>query len=51
MRIGSLVKYLDDGDLGIILDIDPCFDQFWIHWLSADGKGWQCRSELEVICK
>jgi hypothetical protein len=51
MRVGSLVKYLYDGDLGIILDTDPPTDQFWILWLSADGKGWQLRSELEVVCE
>ena len=51
MRVGSLVKYLDDGDLGIIIDIDPCSGQFWIHWFSACGKGWQLRSELELVCE
>ena len=50
MRIGSLVKYLDDGDLGIIIDIDPCSGQFRVHWLSAWGYGWQLRSELELVC-
>ena len=51
MRVGSLVMYLCDGDLGIILDIDPCTGMLWIHWLSACGKGWQLRSELEVLCE
>ena len=51
MRIGSLVKYLYDGDLGIILDTDTCYDQFWILWLSGDGKGWAEKGELGVICE
>ena len=51
MRVGSLVKYLDDGDLGIIIDIDPCSNQFWIHWFFAWGYGWQLRSELELVCE
>jgi hypothetical protein len=49
MRIGSLVKYLADNDLGIIIDKDE-FGEYHIRWNSGED-GWYIPSELEVICK
>ena len=49
MQVGDLVKYHDDGDTGIVLNIDAT-GMFFIHW--SDGKeGWHLYSELEVLCK
>jgi len=49
MRIGSLVKYLADNDLGIIIDKDE-FGEYHIRWNSGED-GWYVPSELEVLCK
>ena len=51
MRIGSLVMYLNDGDLGIIVEVDPCNGMLRVHWFSAWGYGWQLESELELVCE
>ena len=49
MQVGDLVKYHDDGDTGIVLNIDAT-GMFFIHW-SDSKEGWYLPSELEVICK
>ena len=51
MRVGSLVMYLNDGDLGIIVEVDPCNGMLRVHWFSAWGYGWQLGSELELVCE
>jgi uncharacterized protein YodC (DUF2158 family) len=49
MRIGTIVRYKDDGDLGIVTEIDAT-GMYHVKW--SDGKeGWQLRSEMEVICE
>ena len=49
MQVGSLVRYRNDDDLGIVTEIDAT-GMYHIKW--SDGKeGWHLQSELEVICK
>jgi len=49
MQIGSLVRYKDDGDLGIIIDINLRGD-CRVKW--SDGvDGYFCPTTMEVICE
>ena len=50
MQIGDLVRYNEDGDIGIIIEIDPEMHcEYLIKW--GDGcQGWHLWSEfVEVI--
>jgi len=51
MKIGTIVKYLADNDLGIIVDKDE-FGEYYIKWNSGED-GWfsPLDCELEVICE
>ena len=47
MKVGDLVSYRPDGDLGIIFDKDAT-GMYHIQW--SDGKnGWHIQSELEKL--
>ena len=51
LKIGDLVRYKDDGDIGIVIMVarKPLGD-YYIQW--GDGcDGWHLLSELEVLCK
>ena len=49
MKIGTIVKYLADNDLGIIIDKDKD-GEYRVKW--NDGcDGWYILSELEIICE
>ena len=49
MQIGTIVKYLADNDLGIIVDKDE-FGAYRVKW--NDGcEDWHIQSELEVVCE
>ena len=49
MKVGDLVRYNEDGDIGIITEVDND-GEFWIVW--ADGsEGYHVASEMEVLCK
>ena len=50
IEVGTLVKYYEDGDLGIVTKIieDPMYPLYWIKW--NDGtEGDHLDFELEVI--
>ena len=47
MEVGDLVRYRDDGDIGIITEVD-CAGMAYILWAS-DCEGWHLASEMEVI--
>ena len=53
MLIGSLVTFIADNDIGIIIDRhDTYCDYYRVYWLVlSDGDGWYTSAELEVICK
>ena len=52
MRIGTVVKYYADGDLGIITGINTEWGEYRVKWVVlSDGDGWYISSELEVICE
>ena len=50
MQVGSLVKYHADNDLGIIIDKDEDFGEYYVKWNSGED-GWYMPYFLEVICK
>ena len=47
MEVGDLVRYRDDGDIGIITEVD-CAGMAYILWAS-DFEGWHLAGEMEVI--
>ena len=48
MKIGDLVRYIYDGDIGIIVERNRNMDDYFVEW--ADGtNGYHIESELEVI--
>jgi len=48
MKIGDLVKYHYDGDIGWVTVVHETDGSVWIEW--ADGcNGWHLESEMEVI--
>jgi uncharacterized protein YodC (DUF2158 family) len=49
MQVGTIVRYRNDGDLGIVKDIDAT-GMYYVKW--SDGKeDWHLRSEMEIVCK
>ena len=50
MQVGDLVRYKDDGDIGIITEVYMPHGEFYVQW--ADGtEGYHVESEMEVLCK
>ena len=47
MKVGDLVRYRDDGDIGVVTEVDFA-GMAHIHWAS-DFEGWHIASEVEVI--
>ena len=47
MKVGDLVEWTVDGDIGIITEVD-CTGMAYILWAS-DFEGWHLASEMEVI--
>ena len=48
MEVGDLVRYPDDGDIGIVIGWDNVDCDYYVQW--SDGRnGWHLESELEVI--
>ena len=48
MKVGDLVRYRDDGDIGIITEVYMLGEEFHVQW--ADGTdGYHIASEMEVI--
>ena len=49
MKVGDLVRYHYDGDIGIITEVNGSMcDPYYVQW--ADGQcGYHIASELEVI--
>ena len=52
MKVGDLVLYDDDGDIGIITEVseNPCgmSTDYFVRWAS-DLDGWHEETELEVL--
>ena len=51
LKVGDLVRYKDDGDIGIVIlvNIEDAGD-YKVQW--SDGcYGWHLLSELEVLCR
>tara|TARA_B100000287_G_scaffold303825_1_gene286979 strand:+ start:317 stop:484 length:168 start_codon:yes stop_codon:yes gene_type:complete len=55
MQIGSLVRYLEDGDLGIVVALgveDDSDNAVWFQVRWGDGTDdWHQLKEVEVLCK
>ena len=49
MQVGDLVRYKEDGDIGIIIEYDPAmYCKYHVKW--GDGcEGWHLSGEMEVI--
>tara|TARA_R110000851_G_scaffold217047_1_gene369937 strand:- start:955 stop:1098 length:144 start_codon:yes stop_codon:yes gene_type:complete len=47
VEVGDLVRYRDDGDIGIIMEVD-CTGMAYILWVN-DFEGWHIASEMEVL--
>ena len=48
MKVGDLVRYNEDGDIGIITEVNNHLDDYYVQW--ADGtEGYHIESEMEVI--
>ena len=49
MKIGDLVKYYHDGDIGIITEVNRGFSEpYFVNWASGE-EGYHMASEMEVI--
>ena len=47
MKVGDLVRYRHDGDIGIITEV-VYDEEFYVQW--ADGtEGYHIESEMEVL--
>ena len=48
MQVGDLVRYKDDGDIGIITEVYMRNEEFYVQW--ADGtEGYHVEGEMEVL--
>ena len=48
MEVGDLVRYKDDGDIGIITEVYMPHGEFYVQW--ADGtEGYHVEGEMEVL--
>ena len=50
LKVGTLVKYKPDGDIGLITNIieDPMYHIYWVKW--SDGcEGEHFDGEFEVL--
>ena len=48
MKVGDLVRYRHDGDIGIITEVYMRNEEFYVQW--ADGtEGYHIESEMEVL--
>ena len=48
MEVGDLVRYNEDGDIGIITEVGVGLCEYYVQW--ADGtEGYHVEGEMEVI--
>ncbi len=48
MKVGDLVRYNEDGDIGIITEVGADLGDYYVQW--ADGtEGYHVESEMEVL--
>jgi len=48
MKVGDLVRYNEDGDIGIITEVGADLGDYYVQW--ADGtEGYHIAEEMEVI--
>ncbi len=52
MRVGSLVKNIEYGYIGVITDVNSCFcSTYLIRWADCDVYDYWSACELEVLCE
>ena len=50
MKVGDLVKHIEYGHIGIVIDKDECL--YYVQVITDDdGCEWYGESNLEVLCK
>lgn len=52
MRVGTLVKRIEFGDMGVITlqGVSTC-DKWLVHFINLEGYRWCTECELEVLCE
>ena len=51
MKVGDLVKHINDGDIGLVVECDDEFYSYKVTWPRWSTTGWYSRSILVVIKK
>ena len=51
MKVGDLVKHIDDGDIGLVVECDDYFYSYKVTWISWSTTGWYTPDRLVVIKK
>jgi hypothetical protein len=50
MRVGTLIKRIEFGDMGVIT-LQGLYSDLWlIHFINVEGYRWCSECELEVLC-
>ena len=51
MKAGDLVKHIDDGDIGLVVECDDYFYSYKVTWIRWSTTGWYTPDRLVVIKK
>ena len=51
MKVGDLVKHINDGEIGLVIDCDDEFYSYKVTWPRLSITGWYRPDSLVVIKK
>ena len=51
MKVGDLVKHINDGDIGLVVECDDDFYSYKVTWIRWSTTGWYTPDRLVVIKK
>ena len=51
VKVGDLVKHIDDGNIGLVVECDYFFYSYKITWAKWSTTGWYSPDRLVVIKK
>tara|TARA_A100001391_G_C4994342_1_gene258996 strand:- start:643 stop:804 length:162 start_codon:yes stop_codon:yes gene_type:complete len=51
MKVGDLVKHVNDGDIGLVVECDDDFYSYKVTWSRWSTTGWYTPDRLVVIKK
>ena len=51
MKVGDLVKHINDGDIGLVVECDDDFYSYKVTWTRWSTTGWYTPDRLVVIKK